>query len=75
MAQNRSVTVITAIKNLPMSFFRPTQDRLSTSKAWKEWLEETEREFCYFRVKSPKDKKDALLIYGGREIVHLEKTA
>ena len=74
MAQNRSVTVITATKNLPISFFRPTQNRLSTSKAWKECLEEIEREFRYFRIKSPKDKKDALLIYGGREIVHLEKT-
>ena len=45
-----------------------------TGKAWEEWLEEIEREFRYFRITHPQDKKDALIIYGGNEIARLEKS-
>ena len=47
---------------------------LSTGKQWEEWIEGIEREFRYFRITEPIDKKDALLIYGGKEIVRLNKS-
>ena len=46
---------------------------LSVGKAWREWLEEIEREFRYYRINTPNDKKDALLIFGGRELRRLDK--
>ena len=44
-----------------------------TRKAWEECLESIETEFRYFRIISPSDRKDALIIYGGPEIARLEK--
>ena len=38
---------------------------------WKLWLEEIEREFRYFRINTPTYKKDALIIFGGREIAYI----
>ena len=42
-------------------------------KDWKLWLEEIVREIRYFWIDTPTDKKDALIIFGGREIAYLEK--
>ena len=39
-----------------------------------EWLEGIEREFRYFRITEAVDKKDAIIIYGGKEIARLEKS-
>jgi hypothetical protein len=50
------------------------EDLLSTGKQWEEWIEGIEREFRYFRITEPIDKKDALLIYGSKEIVRLNKS-
>ena len=36
-------------------------------------MEEIEREFRYFRIYTPTDKNDALLIFGGKDIACLEK--
>ena len=37
-------------------------------------MEEIERELRYFKISDPADKKDALIIYGGKEIARLEKS-
>ena len=75
MAGNDAVTVInTESRNLRALPFRTTEDQLSTGKEWEEWLEAIEREFRYFKISSPTDKKDAIVIYGGREIARLEKS-
>ena len=42
-------------------------------KGWKLWLKEIEREFRYFRIDTPTVRKDALIIFRGREIASLEK--
>ena len=67
-----AATVVTERRNLLIQPFKPT-DRLSVGKAWREWLEEIEREFRYYRINTPNDKKDALLIFGGRELRRLDK--
>ena len=74
MGDNEKVTVITESKNLRSLPFKPSEDQLSTGKAWEDWLEEIEREFRYFRITSPLDKKDAIIIYGGQEIARLAKS-
>ena len=74
MAENTGVTVMTETRNLRALPFRPSEDQLSTGKAWEEWLEDIEREFRYFRISSPADRKDAMIIYGGKEIARLEKS-
>ncbi|XP_015762118.1 PREDICTED: uncharacterized protein LOC107341222 [Acropora digitifera] len=68
------VTIITENRNLKAQSFIPGDDQLTTGKIWDEWLEEIEREFWFFRITDPMDKKDALLIYGGKVISRLEKS-
>lgn len=68
------VTIIIESRNLKAQPFIPGDDQLTTGKIWDEWLEEIEREFRFFRITDPVDKKDALLIYGGKVISRLEKS-
>ena len=68
------ITVVTETRNLRTLPFVQNEDPLSTGKQWEEWIEGIEREFRYFRITEPVDKKDALLIYGGKEIVRLNKS-
>ena len=69
------VTIVTTeTRNLRELPFLPSEDQLSTGKAWEEWLDDIEREFRYFRISNPIDRKDALIIYGGKEIARLEKS-
>ena len=68
MAEHEQVTVITESRNLKALPFRPSEDQLTTGKAWEDWLEGIEREFRYFKISNPQDKKDAMIIYGGQEI-------
>ena len=76
MAESAGVTVIaTETRTLRALPFRPTEDQLTTTgKAWEEWLDDIEREFRYFRISDPADRKDAMIIYGGKEIARLEKS-
>lgn len=75
MENSEATTIIsTENRNLRALPFTPTEDQLSTGKMWEEWLEGIEREFRYFRITKPQDMKDALIIYGGREIARLEKS-
>ena len=74
MGENETVTIITESRNLRTLPFRPTEDQLMTGKAWEDWLDGIEREFRYFRITNPLDKKDAMIIYGGQEIARLEKS-
>ena len=75
MAGNEAVTIITTeTQNLRALPFQITEDQLSTGKEWEDWLEAIEREFRYFKLSNPIDKKDALILYGGKEIAWLEKS-
>ena len=73
MASNDTNTVVTSRKR-PILPFNAAESRLSIGKAWDEWLEEVERQFRLLRINITSDKKEALLIYSGRELVRLEHT-
>ena len=64
-------TFVPETRHLPIEQFK-LRDSCNAGKDWKLWLEEIEREFRYFRINTPTDKKDALIIFGGREIAYLE---
>ena len=68
------ICVITKTRNLKIQPFTPKDDQITTGKVWDEWLEEIERELRYFKISDPADKKDTLIIYGGKEIARLEKS-
>ena len=53
--------------------FRLSVSQLNTGNDWGNWLEEIEREFRYHKITSPLDKKDAILINGGKELTWLAK--
>ncbi|CAC5357722.1 unnamed protein product [Mytilus coruscus] len=68
------ITIVTETRNLRSQPFIASDDQISTGKQWEEWLESIEREFGYFRITEPEDKKDALIIYGGKDIARLERS-
>ena len=68
------VQVIMATRNLKSQPFISGDEPIVKGKAWDDWLEEIEREFRYFKITEPLDKKDALIIYLGKDIARLEKS-
>ncbi|CAC5361325.1 unnamed protein product [Mytilus coruscus] len=70
----QQITLVTETRNLRSQPFIQSDDQISTGKHWEEWLESIEREFRYFRITEPADKKDALIIYGGKDISRLERS-
>ena len=73
MDVNKEIKIMKS-RNLRIMPFRAPKNRLSCGIAWKKWLENTEKQFRFFRIESPQDKTDAILIYGGRELTYLENT-
>ncbi|CAC5421054.1 unnamed protein product [Mytilus coruscus] len=70
----QKITIVTETRNLRSQPFIASDDQISTGKQWEEWLESIEREFRYFRITEPEDKKNALIIYGGKDIARLERS-
>ncbi|CAC5398547.1 unnamed protein product [Mytilus coruscus] len=55
----QQITLVTETRNLRSQPFIQSDDQISTGKHWEEWLE---------------NKKDALIIYGGKDISRLERS-
>ena len=70
----QAIQVVTETRNPRTRPFIIPDKANSISKAWEEWLEGIEREFRYFRITEAVDKKDAIIIYGGKEIARLGKS-
>lgn len=69
------MTIITTeTRNLRAFPFCIKKDQLSTGKELEEWIEAIECEFRYFKISNLVNKKDALIIYSGKEISRLEKS-
>ena len=68
------VTAVTETRNLKSPPFQPSSEQIQAGLDWEEWLEGIEREFRFFKINDPEDKKDAMIIYGGREIARLERS-
>ena len=73
-AQPPAIHVITETRNLKSTPFIIPEDHNIIGREWEDWLDGIEREFRYFKITDPTDKKDALIIYGGKEIGRLEKS-
>ncbi|CAC5414668.1 unnamed protein product [Mytilus coruscus] len=68
------ITVVTENRNWRLFLpFTLSEDHLTTGSQWEEWLEGIEREFRYFCITDPEDKKDAMIIYGDRRMDVYEK--
>ena len=64
---------VSSDRNLKVQPFITAGDQISNGRAWEDWIEGIEREFRYFKIVEPQDKKYALLIFGGKEISRLAK--
>lgn len=73
-AAAENVQVYTTSRHLRSPPFSLPEEPIEAGRAWEEWLEGIEREFRYFRITDPNDKKDALIIYGGRDLARLERS-
>ena len=61
-------------RNLRIQPFSGNPAAEDTAEKWTDWLQALEREMRFLRIKEAEDKKDCMLIYGGHEIVRLEKS-
>ena len=66
------ICVVTETWNLQTQPFVIPDETNGVGKAWEEWLEGIEQEFRYFWITEAVNKKDAIIIYGGKEIARLE---
>ena len=69
-----AIRVVIETRTLRTQSFIVLYETNRVGKAWEEWLEGIEREFRYFRIREAVDKKDAIIIYGGKEIARLERS-
>ena len=74
MAEPVNFQVLAETRSLKIQSFIQGESQITTGKLWDEWLEELEREFRYFRITEAQDKKDAMIIYGGKDIARLSKS-
>ena len=73
MSSADRIWIVSQSRDLNILPFREAEQKHSRGKHWAEWLEDIQRQFRYFKIHDPLDQKDALIIYGGREIARLEK--
>ena len=73
MSSADRIRIVSQSRDLNILPFREAEQKHSRGIHWTEWLEDIERKFRYFKMHDPFDQKDALMIYGGREIARLEK--
>ena len=73
MSSADRIRIVSQSRDLNILHFREAEQKHSRRIHWTEWLEDIERQFRYFKIHDPFDQKDALIIYGGREIARLEK--
>ena len=70
----QAICIVTETRNLRTQPFVVPEETNHVGKAWEEWIEGIEREFRYFQITEVADKKDAIIIYGGKETARLEKS-
>ena len=73
MSSADRIRIVSQSRDLKILPFRDAEQKHSRGIHWTEWLEDIERQFRYFKIHDPFDQRDALIIYGGREIARLEK--
>ena len=73
---NAAVTtqVVIVNRNLRIDSFIPEDDELRNSDAWEDWRTEFDRQCRYFGLTEPGEKKEAMIIFGGKELARLEKS-
>ena len=55
-----------AVPDLKCKEFQVDSDPTTVSERWEEWIENLEFNFTFFKVTDAKNKKAALMIYGGK---------
>jgi hypothetical protein len=70
----QAVQFVVLHRKLEISPFTPAEDEIKNGKLWEEWTTDLETQFRYFKIESAIDKKDALMIYGGKVVKELEKS-
>ena len=69
-----TIHVVIQTRNLKIQPFITPEDANAIGREWEDWVEDIEREFRFFKITDPLDKKDPLIIYGGKQIARLEKS-
>ena len=59
---------------LRISSFHVDEDNIANAERWDEWIDEVELNFRVSKITEPSQKKDILLLYGGKEVRKLDKS-
>ena len=65
-----TVRVITETRNLQTPPFIAAEEPCATGNAWENWLEGIERQFRYFKITDPTDKKMHSSFMAGKKFLN-----
>ena len=67
MTQPQNKTLFITHKQLNLQLFQLTEDIMASGWNWERWLKDFQRQAQYHGIRDPEEKKQALVVFGGRE--------
>ena len=68
MTQPQNQTLLITHKQLNLQPFQLTEDIMASGRNWDRWLKDFERQAQYYGIRDPEERKQPLLVFGGREV-------
>ena len=72
MTQPQNQTLFIKHKQLNLQPFQLTEDTMTSGRNWERWLKDFGKQAQYYGIWNPEEKKQALLVFGGREVTICE---
>ena len=72
ITQPQNQTLFITRKQLNLESFQLTEDMMASGRNWERWLKDFEIQAQYYGIRDPGEKKQALLVFGRREVTICE---
>ena len=72
MTEPQNQTLLIIHKQLNLQPFQLTEDIMASEQNWERQFKDFERQAQYYGIRDPEEKKQALLVFGGREVTICE---
>ena len=72
MTQPQSQTLFITHEQLNLQPFQLTEDIMASGRNWERWLKDVERKVQYYGIRDPEEKRQAVLVFGKREVTICE---
>ena len=72
MTQPQNQTLFITHKQSNLEPFQLTEGMMASGRNWERWLKDFKRQAQYYGIRDPEEKKQAILVFGGREVTICE---